>query len=186
MDRALLDRFEDILQEGLHKICNSSSLLPLGTIPSSEDIERKWNEEYARAYTADAVENFNEYPDAALAWAAYLGMAVAHNWDLDWQSHCNDSYESYYGPNGYDDMDEHIAGDVLTLDEDTLSRVRETLLSCAYATRTLIRHEGIELQTATGFYVLVRAYTVMFRLGAAIELVRLGYKMVGLKPSVVS
>ena len=35
--------------------------------------------------------------------------------------------------------------------------------------------EGIEAQTELGFYVLVRTYSVLFRIGAAIELQRLGY-----------
>ena len=41
-----------------------------------------------------------------------------------------------------------------------------------------MRHEGVEADTERGFYVLVRIYSVMFRLGASIELKRLGYRNV--------
>ena len=127
---------------------------------------------------ADAVLNFNEYPEAAIAWAAFLGMAVAHNWDTDWDAHKNDSYKSYYGSRGWDDMDEHILWELLCLPEQIGKKISDTLDSCALAALGLIRHEGIEAQTDLGFYVLVRTYAVMFRLGAAIELQRLGYQRV--------
>ena len=42
----------------------------------------------------------------------------------------------------------------------------------------LLQHEGVETQTARGFYLLARTYTVLFRIGAGIELHRLGYKKV--------
>ena len=124
---------------------------------------------------ADAVLNFNEYPEAAIAWAAFLGMAVAHNWDTDWEAHKNDSYKSYYGSRGWDDMDEHILWELLCLPEQIGKKISDTLDSCALAALGLIRHEGIEAQTELGFYVLVRTYSVLFRIGAAIELQRLGY-----------
>ena len=42
----------------------------------------------------------------------------------------------------------------------------------------LLQHEGVETQTARGFYLLARTYTVLYRIGAGIELHRLGYKKV--------
>jgi ABC-type glutathione transport system ATPase component len=45
----------------------------------------------------------------------------------------------------------------------------------------LLQHEGVETQTARGFYLLARAYTVLYRIGAAIELHRLGYRKVPLQ-----
>ena len=178
MDTEYLDRFEKILEDGLLKICQGAGLLD-DEVLRTPDIDGKWDA-YIKDYTADAVENFNSYPEAALSWAAFLGMGVAHDWDADWEAHKDDPYKSYYGSRGWDNMDEHILQDVLGLKPDSpeSKKISDTLLSCALATLGLIRHESIEPQTDLGFYVLVRAYTVMFRIGAAIEIRRLGYKKV--------
>lgn len=177
-DSEYLDRFESILREGLVKLCRGEGLLGNGRLQNSPDIQSVWTGSYLQPYVADAVQNFNDYPDAALAWAGFLGMAVANNWDKDWDSHKDDAYQSYYGSRGFDDMDEHILGDVLHLKKDYAAKVSETLNNCAQATLGLIRHEGIEPQTSLGFYVLVRAYSVIYEIGAAVEFNRLGYSMV--------
>ena len=178
MDTEYLDRFEKILEEGLLKVCRGAGLLE-DEVLRSPDIDDKWDS-YIKDYTADAVENFNAYPEAALSWAAFLGMGVAHNWDAGWEAHKDDAYQAYYGSKGWDNMDEHILHDVLGLksDDPVAKKLNDTLLSCALATLGLIRHEGIEPQTDLGFYVLVRSYTVMYRIGAAMEIRRLGYKKV--------
>ena len=46
------------------------------------DFEQTW-ERLAPGYMADAVREFNGYPEVVLAWAAYLGAAVACLWDRD-------------------------------------------------------------------------------------------------------
>ena len=176
VNTADLDRYEAVLEDGLVKICKGAGLLR-EQFMRSEDIDGKW-EQYAQDYVADAVLNFNEYPEAAIAWAGFLGMAVAHNWDVDWEAHKEDPYESYDGSRGGDDMDEHILWEVLALPEAIGKKLSDTLDSCALAALGLIRHEGIEAQTELGFYVLVRTYSVLYRIGAAIELQRLGYQRV--------
>lgn len=176
VNTAYLDRYEAVLEDGLVKICKGAGLLR-EQFMRSEDIDGKW-EQYAQDYVADAVLNFNEYPEAAIAWAGFLGMAVAHNWDVDWEAHKDDPYKSYYGSRGWDDMDEHILWEVLALPEAIGKKLSDTLDSCALAALGLIRHEGIEAQTELGFYVLVRTYSVLYRIGAAIELQRLGYQRV--------
>ena len=176
VNTADLDRYEAVLEDGLVKICKGAGLLR-EQFMRSEDIDGKW-EQYAQDYVADAVLNFNEYPEAAIAWAGFLGMAVAHNGDVDWEAHKVDPYKSYYGSRGWDDMDEHILWEVLALPEAIGKKLSDTLDSCALAALGLIRHEGIEAQTELGFYVLVRTYSVLYRIGAAIELQRLGYQRV--------
>ena len=175
---AFLDGFEKVLQEGLLKVCDGFGLTA-GELMETGDVSGKWDE-YIKEYVGDAVENFNAYPDAALAWAAFLGMGVAAMWDRDWEKGSRMSYKDYYGPAGWDDMDEHVLHDLmyLNLSKNEAAKIRECLLSCSTATLELIRHEGIEPQTPTGFYVLVRAYGVFFRLGETIVLRRLGYKKV--------
>lgn len=173
-----LDNYEKTLEQGLVKLCSGAGLLD-GELLRSPDIDGKWDE-YIRDYIADAVGNFNDYPEAAIAWAAFLGLAVAFNWDKDWKRHSGDRYTDYYGSRGWDDMDEHTLNGLLGLDLDgeEARKISDTLQSCAYAALGLIRHENIESQTATGFYVLSRTYSVMFRIGESIGLKRLGYRKV--------
>lgn len=173
-----LDRYEKILTDGLVKVCTGAGLLD-GEMLECQDAEAWWNG-HIKDYIADAVENFNDYPDAAVGWAAFLGMGIASRWDGGWiRAGENDiPYAGFYGSRGFDDMDEHILGDVLRLKSEDAAKVSGTMLSCAQAALGLIDHEGVETQTSLGFYVLARTYTVMFRLGAAIELKRLHYKKV--------
>jgi hypothetical protein len=173
-----LDRFEKVLEDGLLKVCSGEGLVDAELL-RSPDVDAKW-EDYIKDYVADAVENINEFPEAAIAWAAFLGMGVAYNWDLNWRLHHKDAYSDYYGSRGWDDMDEHILRDVLglPLDGPEAKKISDTLLSCALAVLGLLQHEGVETQTARGFYLLARSYTVLYRIGAAIELHRLGYKKV--------
>ena len=180
-DIEYLDRFEAILEAGLLKLATGQGLLA-GEMLTSDDIESKWNDSLLEGYVADAVENFNGYPEVAIAWAAYLGMGVAHDWDAGMDVFTGRCYRDYYGSRGYDDMDEHIV-DYIGADEARAVKLKLSLQSLAVAAQGLMQHEGIEADTERGFYVLVRIYTVMFRLGASIELHRLGYRYVPLHPS---
>ena len=170
-----LDRFEQVLQDGLLKVCASCSLLEADLL-SSPDIDAKWENDFIEPYVGDAVVNFNDYPNAALGFAAYLGMGVAHYWDEDWLEHRDCTYKSFYGSQGFDNMDDHIVGDILRLDSVLADKLKSGLLSLVEATLGLISHEGIETQTKDGFFVLSRCYTVFYRIGAAVELRRLGYR----------
>lgn len=176
-----LDKFEEILQEGLVKLCSGAGLLG-GEILESEDLEAKWNE-YITDYVSDAVKNIEEYPQPALAWAAFLGMGVAWNWDHDWIVGSRLPYQAYYGKEGWDDMDENVMFEILGITKDSpeMEKLVSTLISCADATIALIQHNDIPLDTEFGFYILVRSYTVLFRIGASIALYKFGYKKVPVK-----
>lgn len=179
-DSGMPDRFEATLEDGLVKVLCGAGLMGGGECMRTPDIDDKWDRELIEPYIADAVENINSYPEAALAWAGFLGMAVAHDWDSAWETLSKRTYDEYYGSRGWDDMDEHVLRDILglPLDGDEAKAISSALDSCALATLGLIRHEGIETQTRSGFFVLARAYTVFFRLGASLELERLGYRKV--------
>ena len=176
-----LDRFEQLLEDGLVKICSGAGLIPAELV-RCPDVDALWDV-YIKDYIADAVVNFNDYPEAALAWAGFLGLGVAWAWDADWQQYKDRPYRKWYGARGWDDMDEHILRDVLglPLEGPEAKKISDTLLSCALAVLGLLQHEGVETQTARGFYLLARAYTVLYRIGAAIELHRLGYRKVPLQ-----
>ncbi len=177
-DVEYLDRFESILENGLTHLCNEFGLFE-NEILQNDDIDAKWNDCLIEGYVQDAVENYNQYPEVAIAWAAYLGMAAAYDWDTDFELFKNRMYRDYYGLRGYDDMDEHIVS-YIGADESWSVKLRLSLQSISVAAQGLMRHEGVEPDTERGFFVLVRIYSVMYRLGASIELFKLGYRNVRL------
>lgn len=168
-----LNHFQEVLEAGLLKVC--AALGFSGEMMISPDIESKWDE-FLKDYVADAVENFNDYPDAALGFASFLGMAVAFHWDLDWDRYKNCSYRDYYGSRGFDDMDDHITRDILLLNDEFDKKMRNVVSSCVQATLGLLRHEDIDTSSEQGFYILVRCYEVMYRIGASLTLSRMGYR----------
>lgn len=176
MNKEYLDYFELKLQQELLRLCTSYKMLD-GILLSSDDIDGRWHE-LAPEYVADAVAQIQDYPTVSVAWAGYLGVAVAWGWDADWEKTSKLAYTSYYGERGFDDMDEHIIRDLLglPLEGAEAQQVEEMLRRLAQTAVSMIRHEQIEPQSLTAFHVFARACKVMFRLGAAIELKRLGYK----------
>ena len=176
VNKVYLENFESRITDELLRLCKQYGVLD-GTLLATDDISNRWDE-FAPEYMADAVPNIADYPTVAIAWAGYLGMAVAHQWDEDWASHCKDEYKSYYGALDFDDMDEHIVREIIGFHlesreakdiEGMMRRLGETAV-------TLIRRERIEPQSPMAFHVYARVVKVMFRIGAAIELKRLGYK----------
>lgn len=176
MDIGFLNRFEEKIQNELLRICTSQGMLE-GVLLSTDDIDGHWDV-LAPEYVADAVGQIADYPTVSVAWAGYLGMAVAHGWDKNWQECLKTPYKAYYGNQGFDDMDEHIVEHILGLSLDSLEakKLEGTIRSCAQAAVTLIRREQIEPQSPMAFHVFARAIKVMYRIGAALELNRLGYK----------
>ena len=170
------DTFEQNLQIELLKLCTSHKMLD-GVLLASEDIDTRWKE-YAPSYMADSVSQINTFPAAAIAWAGYVGMAVAQWWDLDWERYAAEPYETLHGERGFDDMDEHIVYDLLGLlpDGHEARSLESIIRRCGETAVSLIRHEHIEPQSTMAFHVFARACRVMYRIGAALELKRLGYK----------
>lgn len=170
------DTFENNLIKELLRLCTSHQMLG-GTLLSSEDIDERW-EAYAPEYMADAVPQVNSFPAAAIAWAGYVGMAVAHRWDVDWESFSSEPYENMHGEQGFDDMDEHIVQHILglSLESEEAQKIEEMMRRCANTAITYIRREDTEAQSTKAFYIFARTARVLFRIGAAMELHRLGYK----------
>ena len=170
------DAYEENLLKELIRTCASLGMMDRDLL-ASEDIDQKWKE-WAADYIAEALPEVNSYPEFAIACAGYAGMAVAKWWDEDWGRHHGEKYEKLHGSRGFDDMDEHIVRDIIGFHlqsreakaiEDMMRRLGETAV-------TLIRRERIEPQSPMAFHVYARVVKVMFRIGAAIELKRLGYK----------
>ena len=66
-----LDKFQQILEDGLLRVCAMSGV-PVEMM-GSQDIDDKWDH-LIKGYVADAVENYNDYPDAALGHISFDQM----------------------------------------------------------------------------------------------------------------
>lgn len=169
--------FESRLHESLVQLCKSEHFLSSDFL-SSPDIDEKWNEMIYQ-YVADASEQVVEYPTVAMAWASYLGMAIAHGWDEDWEKCKGQEYASYYGERGFDDMDDHIVRDILhlPLNGKEAQNIESIVRRCSEVAISMIYHEKAEPQSSTALLLFSKAVKEMYRIGAAIELHRLGYKL---------
>lgn len=176
MDIGFLNRFEEKIQNELLRLCTSRGMLS-GTLLATDDVTGHWDV-LAPEYVADAIGQIADYPTVSVAWAGYLGLAVAHGWDTNWEACVRTAYKQYYGEQGFDDMDEHIVQQVLglSLESKEAKDLEAMIRSCAQMAVTLIRREQIEPQSPMAFHVFARAVKVMYRVGAALELKRLGYK----------
>lgn len=176
VNKVYLENFESRITDELLRLCKQYAMLD-GTLLATDDIDARWSC-LAPEYMADAVPNIADYPTVAIAWAGYLGMGVAHHWDEDWAAHSGDGYSVYLGKLGFDDMDEHVVRDIIGfhLDSKEAKAIEGMMRRLAEASLTLIRRENIEPQSPMAFHVYARVVKVMFRIGAAMELKRLGYK----------
>lgn len=176
-DTTMYDKYEVELQMQLNNLCTSNEWLPV-PILSTDDIEEKWAD-LAPEYLADAAREYNTYPLSALAWASYIGMAVAKWWDTDWENNRYRTYMSLKGSRGFDNMDEHIITDILhyKLEGVEHNNIDAVLRQCATAANDRLRHESVEPGTVDAFYLFTRTVRVMYRIGAALGLAQLGYKM---------
>lgn len=174
--REYLDQYEYKLCRHLLRICTARGELQ-GKLLESEDIIQYW-QHIEPNYIADAIPQIADYPTVSVAWAAYLGMAVATLWDKDWTLGKYKPYESYYGNKGFDDMDDHILQEILGLSL-SCPEARQTISltqTLAQETVTFIRHEQIEPQSPMAFYTFSRSCRAMYAIGASIQLHRMGYK----------
>ena len=147
-------------------------------LAESPDIDEMWDK-VAPMFVKDAVREVAEYPTVALGWAMYLGMAVAHFWDEDWATYSakDNLYIYLRDKRGFDYMDEVVRGEILGLDQDAFAQMEKTVQNCAANVWSTIRHEQVEPQSPAAFKVFVAAVKVLYTIGAAMELKRLGYSM---------
>ena len=177
-EQKYLDQYERRLQDSLVSLCTAYDMMG-GALLENDDIESKFTETLAQPYLTDAVREYRQYPEAAVAWAGYLGMAIAKFWDADWQTYQQVTYADLQGPRGFDDLDEQIVQRVLgyDLESEPARRIADILSNCAVEALTMIRHEHIEPQSPRAYYVFARTVQVLYRIGASIELFLLGYKL---------
>lgn len=89
------EQYSEELTDYLLKLATGAGYLK-GVLLSSPDIDDAWMG-YSAAFYGDAVHSFNEYPEYCLACAGYLGMAVAHLWDKDWDKYKDSRYSFFLG-----------------------------------------------------------------------------------------
>jgi len=170
-----LEKFEEKIRLHLLKLCTERGVLD-GKLLESEDIREYWLR-IEPNYIADAAAQVAQYPTVSVAWAFYLGMAVAYCWDMDWNTYQHTKYEDFYGDEGFDNMDDHIVCDILGIvaDSEEAKSLVAMIQTLAQDTVSMIRHEQIEPQSPMAYYVFTRACAAMFSIGAAVELKKLGY-----------
>ncbi|MBP5504472.1 MAG: hypothetical protein J6X89_00030 [Bacteroidales bacterium] len=141
------------------------------------DFEQTW-ERIAPGFMPDAVREFNGYPEVVLAWAAYLGAAVACLWDRDWVKYKDCDYAFYCGERGFDYLDEHITEHILELklDSPQAENLANFFRSKATEAHSMLLHSGVEPGTVEAYNSFTNALEAMYTLGASHILSQLGYK----------
>ena len=165
-----MEHYRDELTRHLIQICTGSGYLK-GTLLESPDLDEAWGR-YAPSFFGDAVREFNKYPEFCLGCAGFLGMAVACYWDKDWAKHREEPYAHFQGERGFDDMDDHIADTILHDRKHSVPAMQ----SAAAAAYHFLMRQSPEPGTAEAYRLFLVTVEVMFRIGAAVELSRLGYK----------
>ncbi len=153
-------------------VCGGPSRADAAPLLNSTDLNEAWLR-YAPSFYGDAVRNFNEWPEYCLACAGYLGMAVAHLWDKDWARHEKEPYSFFLGKRGFDDMDDRITDEILHERKPAVPAMQDL----SAAAQHFLMKECPEPGTALAYRMFLAAEEVMYRIGAAIELSRLGYRM---------
>ncbi len=142
-----------------------------GTLLNSPDIDERWML-YAPSYYGDCVKEFNKYPEYVLACAGYLGMAVAFHWDKDWAKYMDKPYSFYQSERGFDDMDDHINDNILKNSRFSVPAME----LCSHAAYHFLMENRFDPGSTMAYKCFLATVAVMYRMGEAIELRKLGYK----------
>lgn len=173
-----LDQYEQRLTQQLLRLATDTGVLQ-GQLLETPDLDERWKD-IAAAYLADAVPEIAQFPNVALGWMVYVGMALAHLWDKDWEhySENTDLYAPLRDARGFDCLDEYVREEVLGFERDGVEyqQAEGLVRRLSQIALDLIRHEAVEPQSPTAFHVFVRSIHALFLVGASIELRRLGYK----------
>ena len=173
-----IQQFEDKLREDLHQY-----LLTMKEVderqPDCPDVENKW-EEIARSYLPDGIREFKDYPTSSLGWMMYIGMAVAAYWDTQWDVYADmtDIYTYMRDKRGYDALDEYVREEVLQLTGAEYDALERLVGECASRIYNALWRQNFEPGTKTAFDGYVACLHQMYLAGVAMQLRRMGYRMV--------
>ena len=172
-----LNRFEEQLTQQLLRLCTAARALS-GQLLETPDFEAVWPE-VCTPYLGDAVPEIAKYPTVAIGWMGFVGLAIAQRWDSDWSVATKDPHALYPAllAQGFDALDDYVLDHVLAItDAEERAQLHQLVRTCAEAAHAALRREGIEPQSPMAFHTYVRTLHVMYRLGIALQLHRLGYK----------
>ncbi|MFI3281250.1 MAG: hypothetical protein R3Y44_04685 [Rikenellaceae bacterium] len=176
-DSQFLAEYEERLTQTLVGQFTDAGFLA-GELLAVEELEQKWDSSAAE-YMAAAVPQINDFPAAAVAWAAYMGVGLSVLWDKSWDQYSavEDLYTPLASARGFDEMDEYVMEELLgyTLDGEEAQRLENLMRGGATTALTMIRKESIEAQSVMAFYIFARSAKVFFRLGVAVGLHQMGY-----------
>lgn len=169
--------FEEQVQSDLWTYLGGLSLVD-ERMPECPDVEEKWDS-LLQAYLPDGMREYRDYPLVSLGWTMFLGMAVAKCWDEDWADYGrrDNLYASLRDVRGFDCMDEYILEDVLKLDAEACGRMSRVVGECAARTESLLRRSPIEPGTRQAFDAYVACLHQLYRMGMAVWLHAMGYRM---------
>lgn len=172
-----MEKLEEKIKEDLHRFLVRKQAVD-ERLPQCPDVEEKW-ESIARAYLPDGIREFQDYPVASLGWMMYIGMAVAKMWDEDWTAYANlpDLYATLRDKRGYDNMDEYVREEVLLLEGKESEALDSLASECASRVHNILVHQYIEPGTKEAFHAYVACLHVLYLMGAAMQLKRMGYHM---------
>ena len=184
----VLNRYEEQLRKTIVERLTERKLLE-GQLLEVEELNEKWRAA-APSYMADAVPEIAKYPLVAIAWAMYEGMAAAVLWDKEWKRYegVEDIHKMLTEPRGFDCMDEYITEILLTtpLNTPEAEKIEDMVRTTAEWAQSLIRKEQVEAQSVMAFHIFARTTKVMFEVGVAVQLRKMGYNYVKVNANVVS
>ena len=177
---AYLEQYTSELQPLLLQLAQQEGFLR-GPLLETADLDELWPA-LAQPYMASAVPDFEQYPLVSLGWMTFVGMAMAVLWDEDWQRYQplgSALYTQLRDARGWDELDEYVLEDVLGMlrGSEEAKRYADLVRRLAELALTQLRHENAEPSSPMAFQLYARTLFGLYRIGVALGLARLGYKL---------
>ena len=179
-DQEYLERYTDELEGLLLRLAQEEGLLGKQLL-ETEDLTELYLD-VVKPYLGDAVPDFEQYPLVSLGWIAFVGMALAVQWDADWEHYSALGGEQLYlqlrQPRGWDALDEYVTQEVLGLEAGGEEERRYTnfLRRATEQTHSALMHEQAEPSSPLAFRLYTQSLYVLYRLGIALGLAFMGYR----------
>lgn len=171
--------FEQKIKEDLERYLVAQDMVDKH-LPECPDVEDLW-QSVAKAYIPDGIREFRDYPIVSLGWIMFVGMALAHYWDVDWEKYSDksgaDLYRELRDAQGFDNMDDYILEKILGVREEEAEKIVKIAGESASRTHHLLLTDGIEPGTKEAAQAYVSCLHQLYVMGMAMELKRLGYHM---------
>lgn len=177
---AYLEQYTSELQPLLLQLAQQEGFLR-DPLLETADLDELWPA-LAQPYMASAVPDFEQYPLVSLGWMTFVGMAMAVLWDEDWQRYQplgSALYTQLRDARGWDELDEYVLEDVLGMlrGSEEAKRYTDLVRRLAELALTQLRHENAEPSSPMAFQLYARTLFGLYRIGVALGLARLGYKL---------